>query len=108
MTQIFRTVSGNTSPTLSITLKRDDTVIDVTSATVILILTKERTGSVVNSANQSCTLSDPTNGVVTWTPSSADLPSAGRYIGEIKITFAGGKIERIYEALLVVVRTATT
>lgn len=106
MSTIFQTVVGNTNPSNQLTLDRDGTVIDLTSATsVILIITKELTGTVTNSGNQTCTISGtPTTGIVTYAPASTDFPTAGRYIGDVKITYANSKTEIINEVVIFVAR----
>jgi hypothetical protein len=104
--QIFQTVVGNTSPNIVITVQRNSTAIDVTGASVLLIITKEKTGTVTNTG-QSCALTTPTTGIVTYTPLAGDFPTSGRYLGEIKITYSSGKVERINEEILFVARAAT-
>lgn len=104
--EIYKTVVGNNSPDLAITAKRNGTAINVTGATVTLIVTNERTGAVTN-AGSACTLTTPTSGIVTYSPVAGDYPSEGRYIGELKIVHSGGKIERINEVLLIIARAAT-
>lgn len=101
MTQeIYRTVVGNDSPSLVITCERNDTAIDVTSATVTLIIKNERTGSTTNTV-QTCSLTTPGSGIVTYAPVVADFPTQDRYIGTIKIVFPGGKTEYLPERILI-------
>lgn len=106
MAQIYRTVVGNNAPSMVITCKRDGTAIDVTGATVTLAIRNERTGATTNTGAQSCTLTTPLSGIVTYAPAIANFPSEGRYIGDIKIVYSGGTIEHIPEVLLVLARGA--
>ncbi len=103
--QIYKTVVGNTSPSIDITCQRDSTAINLTAATsVILIIKNERTGTVTNTV-QTCTPQVPlTDGVVRYAPLAADFPTADRYLGDIKITNNDGTIEYLEEQLLVVAR----
>lgn len=106
MSALFFTVVGNTNPILSLTLERDGTIIDLTSATaVILIISKELTATVTNSAAQTCSISGtPTTGVITYAPATTDFPSAGRYLGDVKVTYANNKTEYLYEQAVFVAR----
>lgn len=104
MAQIYRTVVGNDSPSLVITCERNDVAIDVTGATVTLAIRNERTGVTTNTGTQSCSLTTPASGIVTYAPSVTDFPTEDRYFGDIKIVHGSGKIEHIYEILLVIVR----
>lgn len=104
--QIFQTVVGNTTPNVVITVQRNGVAVNVTGAGVLLIITKEKTGAVTNTS-QNCALTTPASGIVTYTPLAGDFPTAGRYLGEIKITYSDGKVERINEEILFVARNAT-
>ena len=105
MSEIFFTVAANTAPTRSITLQHDGSAINLTGASVDLIIKHYGTSTITNSGHQSCTLSaTPIDGTVTYTPLAADFPSEGLYTGDAKITYPGGAIETLYEQLVVIVR----
>lgn len=104
---IYQTVVGNNAPDLVITVKRNDVAIDVTGSTVTLIITNEKTGAVTVAAG-SCALTTPASGIVTYSPAPNDFPSEGRYIGEIKVVYNSGKVERINEKILFLARKATS
>lgn len=106
--EIYQTVVGNNQPDLTITCQRDSTAINLSSVTsVLFIITNERTGSVTNSSAQACTITTAASGIVTYSPAATDFPSYGRYIGEIKITYTSGKVERLKERLLIIAHAAT-
>lgn len=105
--QVYQTVTGNNAPDLVITVQRNGTAIDVSGATVTLIITNERTGTVTNSV-QTCTLTTPISGIVTYSPAAGDFATGERYLGEVKIVYSTGKIERLVELLTIVARTATS
>lgn len=102
--EIYRTVVGNNSPDLDITVKRNSVVIDLTDATsVTLVIKNERTGDQTNSGNTNCTIDTPkTNGIITYSPSSNDFPAEGRFIGTVKCVFPGAKNENIPDRILIV------
>lgn len=108
MAEIYRTVVGNDTPALSITLKRSGTVIDLTTASSVAFIIKDpRTNTTLNTGHQTTTLAtDKTSGVITYRPNAADIAVAGRYLGEADIHWADGGVETIYEVLIIVVRAA--
>lgn len=104
MSVLLLNVEDNTAPNIVLTLQRNGTVIDVTGATVSLIIAKRDDGSITNTGHQTCTVTDGENGLVTYTPQAADFADPGRYYCEVKIDYVGGKVERMYEVLSVLVR----
>lgn len=102
--QIYRTTVGNTAPNLVFTCERNSTVINVTGATVTLALRNERTNVTTNPIVQSCALTTPASGIVTYSPAITDFPTEDRYIGDVKIVYSTGKVEHLYELLLVIAR----
>lgn len=101
---IFKTKTGNTSPNLTITLKRDGTVVDLTGAAVTIKIVNDRSGTITLTAG-SCTVSSPTtSGIITYTPTATDFPAAGRYVGVITVDFSGTPLERLFEDILVIAR----
>lgn len=102
MSEVLRTVVGNNAPPLAITLKHDGTVIDLTGASVILIIKRDDTGAVTNASNQSCTVGTPaTAGVVSYSPASTDFTVAGRYLAQAKITYANSTVEKISDKIVI-------
>lgn len=92
-------VQSNTAPTFALALKRDDSAIDLTSASLVELIIKNRnTGTITNSGHQQCTISSPaTAGNIIYTAQATDFPEEAMYLGEVKITYSGGSIERLYE-----------
>jgi hypothetical protein len=101
--QTINTVQGNTAPALGITAKRAGVVIDVTGATVDLIIARGST--VVNTGHTACTLVTPISGLVSYTPGANDFISPGTYKADLRITYAGdGSVETLYDQLKIKVR----
>lgn len=102
--QIIKTVAGNSAPPWVITAKRVGVAIDVSGATVSLILVKGNT--VTNAGHQACVLTTPTSGIVTYSPFVTDCASPGTYKADLKIVYANGSIERLYDQLIITARKA--
>lgn len=107
MAASFKTVVGNTAPTFVITCTRDGSAIDLTGATVTLIL-KKSGGSITNTGHQTCTLVTAASGVISYTATSVDFPNAGRYIGDVRVVYSGGGIEILYQQARWVARAANS
>jgi hypothetical protein len=98
----IETVQGNSAPAIALTAKRGTAVIDVTGCTVELIIAKGTT--VTNTGHQTCTLTTPASGVVTYQPEAADFATPGAYKGDLKITYPSLKVEILYDQLKFKVR----
>lgn len=96
MSASFKIVTGNTAPTYVITCTRDGTAIDLTGATITLIL-KKRGGSVTNTGHQTCTLVTPASGIISYTALAADFATVGTYTGDVKVVYSGGGIEILFQ-----------
>lgn len=100
--QRLNTVAGNTAPALALTAKRGGVVVDVTGATVSLIITSG--GVVTNAGHQTCSLTSPTLGLVSYTRIAGDLSVKGTYICDLKIVYSGGGVEILYDQLRIKAR----
>lgn len=92
----FSIVEENTAPAYQITCQRDGTAIDLTGATVDLIIENKSTGSITNAGHQGCTILTPASGIISYAAEATDFPSAGTYVADVKITYNGGGVERLY------------
>lgn len=94
----FFIVASNTAPGYDITCQRAGTDIDLTGATVIVELYNKSTKQVTNSTNQSAgtVVKTATAGLIEYTAISSDFPTKGTYVADIKVTYAAGGIERLY------------
>lgn len=92
----FFIVQNNTAPAYEITCQRDGVDIDLSSATVELILQEKSSGDITNVGHQTCTVTDATGGVISYAAESTDFPNKGRYVGDIKVTYGGGGVEILY------------
>lgn len=98
----IKIVEDNTAPGILLTAQRDGVAIDLTGATVKLILAKGST--ITNTGHQSCTLVTPTSGRVQYDPEAGDFATPGTYKADLEVTYADGSIERLYDQLKFQVR----
>lgn len=103
MSTIYLTVEENSAPNIDLILQRNSDRIDVTGATVVLVITN-KAGTVVNTGHQTCTITDATQGEVTYAVNAADFANPGTYNAEVKITYANNTVERLYEVITIVAR----
>ena len=101
----FYIVEDNTAPAYQITCERDGEAIDLTGSSVTLIIKSKSSGSITNTGHQTCTLVTAASGIISYTAESTDFPSAGRYVGDVKVTYSGGGIEILYSQVKWKVRT---
>lgn len=98
-------VEDNTSPNIAITLNRNGASTNIAGATLAeLSIANDQTGAITNGDHQSATITDEANGVITYTPQSADFPSEGRFKCDVKVTYTPGIYEVFYDQLVVIVR----
>lgn len=105
MSAIFLNVETNTAPTVNLTLEHNGVAIDLTGASVILVIVNANTGIVTNSGHQSCTITSAISGKVSYTAQATDFPAGGRYTGGVKITYPSGQVERLYENIVIIIRS---
>lgn len=102
-TQTVKLVEGNSAPPIVLTAQRPDgTVINLTGATVSLIVTKAR--AITNAGHQTCVLTIPASGIVTYTPTTTDFPTQGTYVCDLKIVYSDTTVEIVYDQLRVIAR----
>ena len=103
-TQKINTVAGNTAPPIELTCQRNGVAINVTGCTVDLVIANGNT--VTNVAHQTCALTTPTSGLVTYTPQTGDISTPGTYKCDLKIVYGNGSIEILYDQLQLKARKA--
>lgn len=101
-TQRINTVQGNTAPPLLLTAKRSGVAIDVTGSTVDVIIAKG--GVQVNVGHTACTIVTPTSGIVSYTPQAGDFATPGTYKADLRVTYANGTVETLYDQLQIKAR----
>lgn len=105
MATFLKAVANNTAPAYLITCDRDDgTVIDLTGCTVTMKLYRNGTQTNTTIGHDACTLVTAASGIVSWIPKASDLPSAGKYKGDVKVTYADATFEVLYGILVIKVR----
>lgn len=102
--QTINIVAGNSAPPWLLTAKRAGVAIDVTGCTVSLILAKGNT--ITNAGHQTCSLVTPTSGLVQYSPLVTDCPTPGVYKADLKVVYANGTIEILYDQLKIKARKA--
>lgn len=104
----LKSVVNNTAPSYTITAERDDgTLIDLTGCTVTMKLYSSGVQTNTTSGHDACTLVTAASGTFTWVPKLNDLPSAGKYLGDVKVTYADGTFEVLFSKFQLKVRALT-
>lgn len=101
----FKITEDNTAPAYSITCKRDGVVIDLTTATSVVLIIQRKSDKVITQAGGSATVTSTTGGVISYAALASDFPSSGTYVADIKVTYVGGGVEILYNQAKWKVRT---
>lgn len=84
-------VQHDTRPSLVKTLlDASGAAVNITGATVVFNMSQ---GGVAVVSRAAAVVTDGTNGIVTFTPSSTHTATAGEYAGEFEVTFSGGGVQ---------------
>lgn len=94
-------VAGNTAPNWLITCERSTTPINLTGCTVTVIIAK---GNTVTNTGGACTITDVTNGIISYLPQATDCPTSGTYKVDVKVVYGDSTYEVLYQQLLVKTR----
>lgn len=88
MPTVIKTYAGDSSPNITFNVSREDgSVVDLSNATVRLIIRNPLTGKRTNDANNSCQVISATQVRYAWNINGTDLPVAGVYKADIVITY---------------------
>ena len=88
----FNIKQNDTSPTLSVVVADSSgTAINITGASVLFKMRAVNSSSL--KVNSSATITNASNGAVSYTFSASDTNTAGLFQGEFQVTFSGGLIE---------------
>ena len=88
----FNIKQNDTSPTLSVVIADSDgTAIDLTGASVQF--KRRAVNSSTLKVNASASITNASNGAVSYTFSSSNTDTSGLFQGEFQVTFSGGAIE---------------
>lgn len=99
MSNVITLRAGDTAPNLPITCTRNGVAINLTGATVKLIISGP-TGARTNSAHNSCTLTTPTAGTCSYDLVTGDIPTAGAYTADVEITYANTEVETMTQSYI--------
>lgn len=89
---------------MTITLERDGEAINLSTVSSVDLYIKLGT-TVTNSGHTACTVTEPLDGVISYSPEAADFATAGTYDCEVKITYGDATVETIYEKFTIKART---
>lgn len=105
---VYGTVQGNTAPDIIISLKRNKRAIDLSDASAVDFTIKHpKTKQITNSDHTTCAVLDAEAGQIGYSGEDTDFDGAKErmeFEGEVKITYDSGRIEYIYEKLILIVR----
>ena len=88
----FNIKQNDTSPTLSVIIA-DSTGTAISLASASVVFKMRAVNSTSLKVNASATITNASNGAVSYTFSASDTNTAGLYQGEFQVTYSGGLIE---------------
>lgn len=94
--------AGDTAPSLPIVCTRAGKAIDLTGATVRLIISNSA-GTRTNSSHDTCTITSATSGTCTYNLQSGDISTADTYTADTEITYSNGNVETVPQSEFLVV-----
>lgn len=80
---------GNLAPSYEFELERNSADINLATAVNVLMNIRNAKTDELTGTDVVCTVSNAAEGKIQFTPVAAYFPSAGRYIGKVKINHAG-------------------
>jgi len=86
----FKIVEDNTAPDYQITCTRDGTAIDLTNASAVTLIIKNKSTNTITQTGKAATITTPTSGLITYRADVTDFPSAGSYVADVKVTWSSG------------------
>jgi hypothetical protein len=92
----FRIVAGNTAPSYTITCTRDGSTMDLSSANSVTLIIKRKSDGVITQAGKTATITTPASGVISYSASVTDFPTAGLYVADIKVDYGSSGLEILY------------
>lgn len=92
----FKIVEDNTAPSYVITCTRDGSALDLSAASAVTLIIKNKASGTITQSGKAATITTPASGVITYDADATDFPSAGTYVADVKVTYSGGGIEILY------------
>lgn len=103
MIKPIQITTGDTVPWKFTVKDETGAAVDLTSATVVFYMRKR--GSTTNKINgSSVTVTSASGGVLTYSPTTNDVNTAGTYDAEIWITDSNGKVQKPFEFIPIRIR----
>lgn len=105
-TNLLKGVVGNTAPQYQWQLTRDDgSIINLTGCSVKLKLYRGSTQTNSTAGHDAVTVvGAATLGFIGWQPGTGDLPTPGKYLGDVYVTYSDNSVEVIYQNVQIKVR----
>lgn len=98
-------VAQDTFPDLPITITDStNAAVNLTGCTVKFVIQNSATKTETNSAANTCTITSPTAGLASYSFAATDLPSAGVYLCDVRVTFPSTKVQTAYSQVQIIVR----
>lgn len=94
--------AGDTAPNLPIVCTRSGSAIDLTGATVRLIISNS-SGTRMNTGHNTATITNATGGLASYDVVTGDFPTADTYTADTEITYANGEAETQNPSQIIVV-----
>lgn len=101
-------VEGDTAPDRTFTITRGGTAVNLTGATVKLVLVDTGSGLVTNAAHQPCSIITAASGIVQYSFLAGDIASANVHFGDIVVTYSNSQIETDFDRIIIHVRPKVT
>jgi hypothetical protein len=92
----FFIVVANTAPAYQITCQRSGTDIDLSGASVAVILYNKSTKAVVNAGHQTATVVTASLGLISYSAQATDFSTKGKYVADIQVTYGDSTVEILY------------
>lgn len=91
---VIKMYAGDSSPNVTFNLSRpDNSPVDITGATVKLVIQNPYTNKHTNDGHNSCSVTSATTCTYAWNTAGTDLPNPGIYKAELQIAYADGQDE---------------
>lgn len=91
----FKIVEDNTAPAYVITCTRDGDALDLTTATAVTLIIKNKASGTITQTGKAATVVTAASGVISYTADATDFPAAGTYVADVKVSYGSG-VEILY------------
>lgn len=101
----FYMTQNDTGPPRDFIISRSGTAVDLAGYNAIdFVIVNPETKAITNTGHQACTKEDSAKGRARYNFLAGDLPVAGNYLCDLRLTDTAGKVETLYEYVEIIVR----